>query len=453
MGRYESETIEFKSEYTRDIYKEVIAFANTSGGILYVGIDDSGEIHTLEDMDDTYTRITNGIRDAILPDVTMFIRYIRQEDGVIRIEVSEGSYKPYYLKEKGLKPSGVFVRQGASSVPASREMIRQMIKETDGDEYESMRSPEQELTFQYAEKVFDRNGAEWDITKFPVLGLTNPVDGQYTNLAVLLSDQCPFSVKTARFSDLKKTEFADTREFSGSVLRQMDEVYYYLNALNRKRWIFTGDLAHQERWDYPAVALREAMINAIIHRDYNYRASTIININEREMEFISLGGLMPGLSEAEIRIGVSVPRNRNLANIFYRIREIEFYGSGLRKIFEAYRDCPIEPQLVITPNAFKIILPNQNHAADQQKQMEGMRQGEWTARETIVPFQRPLSSQKKKILLFLQEHGSMGENDVQALLGVRRTRAYTIMRELFEEGYIQIIGRGSDKIYVLSDRR
>lgn len=121
---FENENIEFKAKLSDEIYKEVIAFANTDGGMIYIGIDDQGNVVGLENIDESYTRLTNGIRDAIQPDVTIFVRYVLQEDRVIRIEVGEGSYKPYYLKSKGLKPNGVYVRQGATSAPASPELIR-----------------------------------------------------------------------------------------------------------------------------------------------------------------------------------------------------------------------------------------------------------------------------------------------------------------------------------------
>ena len=100
--QYESERIEYKSQMVDDIYKEVIAFANTNGGVIYIGIDDNGNVTGINNVDDTYTRLTNGIRDAIAPDVTMFMRYVLENNKVIRIEeVGEGSYKPYYLKSKG----------------------------------------------------------------------------------------------------------------------------------------------------------------------------------------------------------------------------------------------------------------------------------------------------------------------------------------------------------------
>ena len=158
---FENENIEFKAKLSDEIYKEVIAFANTDGGMIYIGIDDQGNVVGLENIDESYTRLTNGIRDAIQPDVTMFVRYVLQEDRVIRIEVGEGSYKPYYLKSKGLKPNGVYVRQGATSAPASPELIRKMIKDTDGDQFEDMRTMEQELTFNDAEKAFVRYNVDF----------------------------------------------------------------------------------------------------------------------------------------------------------------------------------------------------------------------------------------------------------------------------------------------------
>ena len=132
----ESENTEFKAKLTDEIYKEVIAFTNTDGGVIYIGVDDNGNVVGIDNVDDTYTRITNGIRDAIQPDVTMFVKYKLEDNQVVKITVGEGSYKPYYLKSKGLKPSGVYIRQGASSVQASSEQIRRMIKVSDGDSFE-----------------------------------------------------------------------------------------------------------------------------------------------------------------------------------------------------------------------------------------------------------------------------------------------------------------------------
>lgn len=180
--QYESERIEYKSQMIDDIYKEVIAFANTEGGVIYIGVDDQGNPTGIENIDETYTRLTNGVRDAIAPDVTMFVRYVLRENKFIQIEVGEGSYKPYYLKVKGIKPSGVYVRQGASCAQASPDQIRQMIKDSDGDVFEEMRTVEQGLTFQEAEEAFARYHVDFTEDKYIALGLRNIHDDQYTNL-------------------------------------------------------------------------------------------------------------------------------------------------------------------------------------------------------------------------------------------------------------------------------
>lgn len=358
---YESEKVEFKEDYANDIYKEVIAFANTDGGTIFVGVNDRGETVGLENVDDTYTRITNGIRDAILPDVTIFVKYILEENQIIRIEIGEGAYKPYYLKSKGLKPSGVYVRQGASSVPASAEQIRQMIKNADGNIFEKLRSINQELTFGYAAKLFAKHETKFSEDKYYILGIKSSEFQLYTNLGLLLSDQCAHTIKVAVFADEKDTIFRDRKEFGGSIFKQLEDTFDYLQLCNQNRSVIDG-LERKDYWDYPKETVREALLNALIHRDYSLGGSVIINVNDKEMEFISIGGLVGGLTLADIRNGISLSRNSGLAEVFHRLHFIESYGTGLRRIFSLYEKCPVQPAVSVTPNSFKITLPNMNTA-------------------------------------------------------------------------------------------
>ena len=428
----ETENIEFKSQFTEDIYKEVIAFANTDGGIVYVGIDNNGNAVGLTDVDQEYTRITNGIRDAIMPDVTMFVRFTIQENKVVRITVSEGSNKPYYLKGKGLKPSGVYVRQGTSSVPASPEQIRQMIKESDGDTFEEMRSMEQELTFEAAQRAFKLYGVEWGAEKYRSLGITQKKDGIYTNLALLLSDQCAHTTKIAVFSDDACTVFRDSKEFTGSIFKQFEDAVNYLALCNKTSSVIKG-VIRTDKQDYPEEAIREALLNAIVHRDYSFSGSIIINVTDNKMEFISLGGLLPGLSPDDIRSGISQPRNKNLAEVFHRLRLIESYGTGIRRIFNLYADCPEQPQIEVTPNTFKIVLPNMNAAA------------------AAAPKQAsPMTAQMQKVLDYISEHDQITDEEVQSLLGIKKTRAFELMKQMRNMGLVQMIGRGAEKRYYLA---
>lgn len=439
---FETEEIEFKSCITGDLYKEVIAFANTNGGVIYVGIDDEGNVVGLDNVDEEYTRITNGIRDAIMPDVTTFVRFTLQENKVVRIAVSEGSNKPYYLKAKGLKPSGVYVRQGSSSAPASPDQIRRMIKDSDGDVFEEMRSMNQDLAFDSAEKSFAKYGVAFGLDKYRTLGIVR--NGLYTNLGLILSDQCLHTVKVAVFGDDAKTIFKDNKEFGGSVFEQLEGAFDYLMLCNRTVSEIKG-LERVEKQDYPEAALREALLNALVHRDYSFSGSIIVNVNEKEIEFISLGGLLPGLSPDDIRSGISQPRNKALAEVFHRLRLIESYGTGIRRIFGLYSECPLQPRIEVTPNTFKIVLPNMNVASSVVYDSSVSANNPFVS-ERPAPY---TTGQMQRIVDFIKEKGWITDLEIETLLGLKKTRAFTIAKRMRDMGLIEAVGRGDGKVYVL----
>jgi ATP-dependent DNA helicase RecG len=157
------------------------------------------------------------------------------------------------------------------------------------------------------------------------------------------------------------------------------------------------------------------------------------------MEFISLGGLLPGLSTEDIRIGVSQPRNKKLAEVFHRLRLIESYGTGIRRIFKLYENCPVQPTIEATTNAFRIVLPNMN-VADTVNEDASVEDEKAVA--AITP-------QMKAILDYLSDYDEMTDEDLQELLNVKRTRAYLLARQMSENGLIDIVGRGNGKKYRL----
>ena len=429
---WEDSTVEYKREYTSDIKKEVMAFANSNGGVIYVGRSDDGSSYPLPDVDGTLTQITNSIRNGLLPDVTMFVRYETNESG-ITITVREGTHKPYFLPDKGIKPSGVYVRQGASSVPASFEQIREMIKLTDGDKFETARSLEQELTFKEAAEEFNRRGLAFGESQMRTLGITGP-DGLYTNLGLLLSDQCTHTIKIAVFNGTKKGEFRTRKEISGSLFRQMRSAFDFLSLSNNLAANISG-LDRIEQYDYPESAVREAMLNALVHRDYGFSGSIIVNIYDDRMEFVSLGGLISGLRVEDLVLGISQPRNEKLANVFYRLKHIEAYGTGLRQIMQFYEDLQVAPEINATKGAFSLTLPNMNYARPLQK----------------VYQPKP---QHKAILEYLHSNPFITNEIIQELLSVKQTRAYSIIREMVGDGLIIKNGTGKeDRRYVLVDNQ
>ncbi len=166
---------------------------------------------------------------------------------------------------------------------------------------------------------------------------------------MLLSDQCMHTIKVAVFQGTDQTIFKDRREFAGSLLQQMNEVYDFIDFRNQTRATVEKLLRIDIR-DYPEIAVREALLNLLVHRDYSFSASALVSIYADRIEFVSIGGLMPGIELEDIMIGISVCRNQNLANVFYRLNLIEAYGTGMRKIMKAYEGMKEKPKLEVTKN-------------------------------------------------------------------------------------------------------
>lgn len=434
MNLQESETIELKEIVVDDVKKEIIAFANTGGGTLYIGVSDDGSAVGVENPDLVTQQIVNMVRDSIKPDVTMFLRYETKEiDGkkIVIIEVQRGVDRPYYLAKKGLRPEGVYVRQGTSSVPATDTAIRRMIKETDGDSFEDMRSLEQELTFEATEKEFAGRKLQFGDAQLKTMGFQN-TDGIYTNLGLLLSEQCTHTVKAAVFEGTDQAVFRDRREFSGSLLQQLNEVYDYIDLRNQNRATF-DKLRRIDKRDYPEVAVREALLNSLVHRDYSFSASTLVSIYDDRIEFITIGGLITGINLSDIMLGVSMCRNPKLANVFYRLALIEAYGTGMKKIMKAYENSKKMPDIETTENAFKIILPNLNESV-------GL--------ETIPSAETDLEA---KVLDMTKKNREITRRDVELLADIRQTAAGRILNKMVSQNLLVQRGHGKNTRYTLSE--
>jgi ATP-dependent DNA helicase RecG len=430
----ESENVELKEMVVPDLVKEVVAFANTQEGIIYIGVKNDGEPVGVDNTDKVILQIKNMIRDSIKPDVTMFVRFdsfIENGKHIVSVSVQKGSDRPYYLASKGLKPSGVYVRNGTAADPSTDTAIRRMIKETDGDSFESMRSLEQQLTFQSAKDEFRRHSVEFGNRQMKSLGLINP-DGIYTNIALLISGQCVHTVKAAVFPGTDQTEFKDRREFDGSLFKQMEDVYSYIEIHNQTHSTF-DKLRRIDARDYPETALREALLNSLVHRDYSFSASTLISIYDDRIEFVSIGGLLSGISEKDILLGLSVCRNPKLAAVFYRLRLIEAYGTGITKIMNAYKDRTKKPRIEVSDNAFKITLPNLNYHENHTESL----QSEYA------------DSTEAMILAYIGKNEYITRAIAENLLGISPSTANRLLRELVKRNTLIITGTGRQTKYML----
>ena len=430
----ESLKIEFKREYTEEVKKTVIAFANTDGGEIRIGVDDDGTVVGVADVDSVMLQVTNSVRDSIKPDVTMFLLCeSREVEGkpIIIVDVQRGTARPYYLAGKGVRPEGVFIRQGASTVPATESAILKMIRETSGDSYETARSLMQELTFRSAERIFREEKIRFGAEQKRTLGLIGE-DGSFSNLALLLSDQCLHTVRLAVFEGASKRVFKDRSEFSGSLLQQLEEIYDSLDRINRTRAEFSG-LKRTDIRDYPPEALREALLNAIVHRDYSYSASTLVSVFDDRIEFVSLGGLPKGIGYGDMMLGVSVLRNARLAEIFYRLRLIEAFGTGMPKIMECYRGYEAQPGIELSDNAFKITLPNVNFRSSR------------TTGEDALP------DAETRVLKYMAGRSATSRKEIESALGLSQSSAIRVLNGLVERNLVLKTGRGKNTAYSVAE--
>jgi len=427
---------EFKRIYVKDIIKTVIAFANTSGGKVYIGVDDNGEATGLDNVDGELLKLSNAVRDGIKPDVTEFTSStfeIMNGKTVIVYEVQRGTSCPYYLAGKGLRPEGVYIRQGASSVPASKSLILKMIKETDGDSYEELRSLNQELTFETLLKEYEEANIKLEAPQMKSLGLVDQ-DDLFTNLGLLLSDQCQHSIKAAVFEGATKTVFKDRYEFVGSVMKQMREVYSFVDRYNRTQSIVVG-LDRIDVREYPEQAVREALLNSIVHKDYAYGSSTLVSVFDDRLEILTVGGLVKGLTKDDIMIGTSILRNKNLANVFYRLKWVEAYGTGILKIIESYDQYDVKPLIEITDNAFKITLP----AIRLKKQAE----------KNVIQ----LNASEETILEMFEQKDLITRKEVEVELTISQPMAVKLLKGLLEKNMIEKVGSGKNTRYQLKNNR
>lgn len=442
---HEGLNLEYKREYVEDIRKTVVAFANTSGGKIYIGIDDDGKIIGVQNPDSTMLKVTNAVRDSIKPDITLFTacnKEIIEGKSVIVLTVQKGTACPYYIAGKGIRPEGVYIRHGASSVPATETTILKMIKETSGDNYEEIRSLNQELTFDFLKKEFGEANIKAGKTQLKSLCLIGE-DELYTNLGLLLSDQCIHTIKLAVFEGTTKEIFKDRYEFEGSLFKQLRECYSFIDRYNRIRSEFEG-LTRIDMRDYPTSAIRETLLNSIVHRDYSFSGSTLVSIFDDRIEFVSLGGLVKGISKEDMLLGVSLSRNRHLANVFYRLKLIEAFGTGIPKIMESYGSYSVYPKIETTDNAFKITLYNMHCDAPGNTLYVKEDKKHFFASNRLF-----FTEGEQKVLDIFITKDTIRRTDIEQALSISQPMAVKYLRSLLEKDAIIKIGNGKNSRYEL----
>lgn len=359
----ETNRIEFKRELTKelDIEKEVIAFLNyREGGMIYIGIDNDGKPIGVQDIDGDILKIKDRIRTNISPspmglfDVT--VEHI-DEISVIKIFVSSGSEKPYYKTKYGLSERGCFLRVGTAAEPMTTRQIEDMYSHRVIRSLRYIPSPRKELTFRQLHIYYDSQGLELNDSFAQNLSLLT-ADGNYNYVAYLLADSNDMSIKLAKYAGTDRDELIENHEYGFcSLLKATDQVLNRLQVENTVK----STIGYPYRTDTPLWnerAVRELVINAIIHNDYFNENTPKFELFSDRLEITSSGSLPNSMSISDFFNGVSNPRNKELMRIFRDVDLVEALGTGLQRVLKVYS----KDNFIFMDNFTRVVIPFEKDA-------------------------------------------------------------------------------------------
>lgn len=426
----ESQTVKFKSQWSPNIKKTIVAFANTTGGDIYVGIDDNGEIVGCEAPGKIQKRVISMARDNISPSVLPLLQFVTHRTGgqsVLQIHVDRGTQRPYCFDTRD--PSSIYVRAGNVSLPACVEEITAMVAESNPVPWEERYSLNQELSFDIFNEYCEQKGVILSPRNNMSFGLWSPSMEGYTNLAQICSDQCPFQIVCVEYGNNDKTAVIQIRRFEGSILRQFEQCLEFLKSIllaGMTKGAGNG-LERQNHYSVPEVVLREALVNLIAHRDFSRTAPCTIHVTPAKVEFFSIGGLAELFPE-DVYSGLCTNcRNKKLAALLVRLGLMENAGTGFNLIFSAYKDYPQESLIIIRSNSFLLRLPRRR------------------------PLLRShLDTDSTLLLDFICAQKEVSRKEIQDFLGVTQTTANLRIKTLIEGGSLEKIGAGPSTRYRVS---
>ena len=339
MLKNENSKIEFKERLNEHFEEEVVAFLNyKDGGIIYIGIDKNGEAVGLDDIDDVQLKIKDRIKNNILPStIGLFDISVEVKDDieVIKLAISSGIEKPYYIKKKGMTPAGCYIRVGSSKEQLTNRMINEMFAKRIKNPLKELESPRQKLTFNQLKIHYEGKNVKLTDKFLENLDLLTS-EGKYNYNAFLLADENNVSIKVVKYNGTTKSELEKNEEYGYRCLITATQQVLNKLEVENDTYAKIGHLKREEVKKFSPVAVREAIINAMIHNDYSYGNSPIIEFYSDRVEITSTGGLPEGLSKEEFLEGVTLRRNAELIRVFKDVELIENIGSGVLRILESY---------------------------------------------------------------------------------------------------------------------
>ena len=428
----ESNRIEFKVELNDKLEKEVVAFLNNKeGGILYIGVDDNGKPIGVSDVDSMQLKIADRIKNNILPSTLGLFDIVTEEIeniSVIKILISSGLEKPYYIKKHGLSPNGCFTRMGTSSQPMSTAMIDSLYSKRTHNTLRNITSPRQDLTFAQLKIYYQERGLELNEKFTNSLELLTP-DGKFNYVAYLLADENGVSIKVAKYAGSDKVDLVENEEYGYcSLIKATHQVLEKLKIENITRAKVTNAKRVEKNLIEP-IPMREAVINAIVHSDFSREIPPVFEIFNDKMVFTSYGGLIQGQSKEDFFSCSSMPRNRELMRVFKDVGLVEQLGSGMSRILKEYDKSIFHISEHFIKVEFPFSLPKETIII-----ANGDDNGNETGNDNLEIW---------KVMEILSENPSITAKQMAKQMNISPRKVSRLIKELKENG--KIVRIGSDR--------
>ena len=421
----ESNRIEYKRELVDSLERNVVAFLNCrDGGLIYIGVDDqSGETVGLDDVDGVQLKIKDRLKNNISPSILGLFDVIHETDNGkdrIKIILASGPEKPYYLRKKGMSEKGCFVRVGSAVEPMPQRMVEDLFASRTRNTIVKIKAPRQDLSFEQLKIYYDGAGFELG-EKFAVNLELLTESGDFNYLAYLLADHNSNSIKVAKYAGTDRVDLIESNEYGYcSLIKATKQVLDKLELENRTQTQITS----KERIDrrlFNAVAVREAVINAIVHNDYSNEVPPKFELFDDRLEITSVGGIPQGLSQSEFFCGYSVPRNKDIMRIFKDMELVEYLGSGMPRILKAYS----QDAFIFTENFIRMAFPVDVTG--------GLMSGSIGGAIRLTPRQ-------KEILNLIRSDGKISYRSMAKALEINESAVLKHINNLKEKGVLERVG-------------
>jgi predicted HTH transcriptional regulator len=370
LTRPEGKTLEFKRDLSspEGALRTIVAFANTSGGTLLIGIEDrTRNVRGVAEPLDAEERLANLLSDNILPRLVPELEVLPwRHSYVVAVEIHPSPQRPHYLKSAGPE-KGVYVRVGSSNRLADKELIAELRRFASGDSYDEEPLPDldsEAIDFRAASELFasKRKLKKADLDTLRIVtkhqGRKVPTVGGLLLFGKERERRFPDAwIQAGRFDGVDKVRIIDTLSVRSFLPRAVEEVMAFVQKHDLHGIQIKGT-RHTDTWTLPPVAVREAIINAVVHTDYSQRGGPIrVAFFDDRLEVENPGLLPFGLTVEDMREGVSRLRNRVIGRVFRELGYIEQWGSGIRRMTAACQDAGIdEPGLLEIAARFRVVL-------------------------------------------------------------------------------------------------